>query len=363
MPTDTDPGVRALDAPCWTILTADGEGAGFEGSELHYLTEAEAREAAPSYQPEDEPPVQVVQLPTCCWTATLLCGKAYVDERGDFPAVHFADEADVLTSIGEEGLYPAQPGVFACGETGCETCAPYEQLRFVRMVGTKMVELGELALRFSRVQRVTFHPDGVRPETDSDHTVMLGLVACALAADYFPQLNTGLVAQFALAHDLPEAGAGDVSTLRQLSEEQLREKKNRERSETFKIHARFAGSLPWVARTIRWYELQHSPEAVFVWAVDKLLPKVCHILNGGATVRAENATVDELRDRYATQNAQIRERAAQFPILADLHTMLVDRMLAAVEEGPFCPVVQESCPGTERGASCTRPCFPEGGDR
>ncbi len=45
-----------------------------------------------------------------------------------------------------------------------------------------VVDLGRMALAFGRIDRITFYEDGGTPESDSDHTVMLGLVACAFAA-------------------------------------------------------------------------------------------------------------------------------------------------------------------------------------
>lgn len=61
-----------------------------------------------------------------------------------------------------------------------------------------VVELGRLALQFGRVNRITYHPDGHRPETDTDHTVMLGLIACAFAASHMPDLDRGVIAAYAL---------------------------------------------------------------------------------------------------------------------------------------------------------------------
>jgi putative hydrolase of HD superfamily len=68
-----------------------------------------------------------------------------------------------------------------------------------------LVDLARLALAFGRVDRTAVYlPDQTTPESDTDHTVMLGWAACAIAATWFPQLDLGLVAQFALVHDAPE---------------------------------------------------------------------------------------------------------------------------------------------------------------
>ncbi len=336
MPTETDRGVRRLDHPCWTIMLADGRAAGFEESEPHFLTEEEAGKAVPDYQREDEPPVQVTQLNTHCWVATLLCGEQYVDET-DEPAMHFADEASLLTSIAERGLFCVEPGVFTCDNDGCATCLPYAIPRLHLHLADKAVELGELALKFGRTERGTFHPDGLRPETDTDHAVMLSLVACALASEFFPRLDVGLVAQFCTVRDLPEVHAGDTRTLRLNGLRETAEKEQRERAATMKIHVDFHDPFPWVAYTIRRYELQDTAEAVFVRIVDKIMPKVCHILNGGVSVRAQNMTAAVLAERYEVQRDQIRGWAEKFPIdlnmdmLLAIYDILVGRELDIVK--------------------------------
>lgn len=84
--------------------------------------------------------------------------------------------------------------------------------------------LARISLAFGRVERLTRHEDGIRPETDTDHTVMLGLVACELAPT---SLDRAAVAAYALVHDLLEVYAGDTQTLI-VSENSLATKKSRE---------------------------------------------------------------------------------------------------------------------------------------
>ena len=66
-----------------------------------------------------------------------------------------------------------------------------------------IVALGDLALRFSRINRITYHQDGMIPESDTDHTVMLGLICCAFAQKHLPALDLGLIAQFCLTMNPP----------------------------------------------------------------------------------------------------------------------------------------------------------------
>jgi putative hydrolases of HD superfamily len=147
------------------------------------------------------------------------------------------------------------------------------------------VALAKLSFAFGRVNRVTFHEDGVTPESDTDHTVMLGIIACALADEINNDVNPlprpldlGAVAQFAFIHDIVEVYAGDAQTLT-ITDKERASKNDRERAATDRIIDEF-GSLSWLGCTLLTYERQGEPEARFVRVVDKILPKLTHLLNG-----------------------------------------------------------------------------------
>lgn len=197
-----------------------------------------------------------------------------------------------------------------------------------QILADRLVDLARLSLLFGRVDRITFHEDGKRPESDTDHTVMLGLAACAIAQET-GDLDVGLVAQFALVHDLVEAYAGDMPTLRALTSDRKAEKKAREHAAFSRIMGEFGLDLPWIDQTIAEYERQQWREARFVRALDKLMPKLTHLLNGGVTLRAEGMGVEELRARYDLQEQELLAYAADFPALMDLRAELVGRVLAA----------------------------------
>lgn len=149
-----------------------------------------------------------------------------------------------------------------------------------------VIRLGELAAQYATVHRVTYLPDGVTPESDTDHTVMVGLIACAVASAFDSKLDVGLVAQFALVHDLVEAYAGDTNTFGGLSEHLSAEKEEREAAALKRIEAEFCDTLPWVAETIRAYESLATPEARFVKTLDKIMPKITRLLNKRHTTDA-----------------------------------------------------------------------------
>ena len=198
-----------------------------------------------------------------------------------------------------------------------------------------VIRLGKLSLQFGRVNRITFHPPderrpdaGLMPESDTTHTVMLGLIACAIADEYVAYLDRGLVAEFALVHDLVEAYAGDMPTLRALGVDQKAEKKAREHLAYSRIRTEFGLDLPWVGEAIAAYERQELSEARFVRALDKLLPKITHIANDCATLRAQGMGFDELVARYEAQERELMVYASDFPVIFELRRALVDRVLA-----------------------------------
>jgi 5'-deoxynucleotidase YfbR-like HD superfamily hydrolase len=190
-----------------------------------------------------------------------------------------------------------------------------------------MVDLGRLALAFGRIDRTAvYHPDGVTPESDTDHTVMLGWLACALAARCFPHLDLGLVAQFALVHDAPEVYAGDTPTLR-IDAAGRAAKAAREQAAVRRLHAEFAARLPWFPDVIAVYEAQVLPEARFVRGLDKVLPKIVHLLDGCTGLREVGMDRAELTAVFGRQRDDMARYVGEFTALMDLRAALVGRVL------------------------------------
>jgi len=197
------------------------------------------------------------------------------------------------------------------------------------------IDLGELALLLGLTDRSSLHADGKTLESVTDHSIMLGLVACALAEVYAPDLDQGRIAIFCQVHDAVEGYAKDTSTLRLLSPAALADKANREGASFNRIEAQFAGKLPWLAYYIGEYERQNDYEALWVKAVDKLVVKITHILNRCAAPLRDGMTVAELTARYDAQYEELFGRngyARDFPYLARLYRNLVDRELAIFAE-------------------------------
>lgn len=72
------------------------------------------------------------------------------------------------------------------------------------MDAARQLAIADLILRFGRVNRATLHPDGERWETDTDHTVMLAVLALEIVAD-LERYATALLGLERLVHDGPDA--------------------------------------------------------------------------------------------------------------------------------------------------------------
>lgn len=164
----------------------------------------------------------------------------------------------------------------------------------------RAIEIARLALAFSRVARATRHEDGVRPEMDSDHVVMLALMVLEFCPERF---EVGDAVGYAVIHDLVEAYAGDTPTL-VLDAAGHADKAAREAAALARLRVEFVESpiLHWLET----YERQDAPEARFVRVMDKVLPKLTHLLNECAAARAFTTKVG-FHDAHARQLAGLTE--------------------------------------------------------
>ena len=173
------------------------------------------------------------------------------------------------------------------------------------MNASTAIALGQLALAFGRVNRVTFHEDGTTPESDTDHTVMLGLIACTACPAW---IDRGRVAEFVLVHDVVEARCGDTNTFG-ISDEGRKAKKEREAVAFASLREEFGEC--WLTRTLEAYEEQREPAARLVRYLDKAMPKITHILNNGVSTKIGGKgledVVDHHREQFATLNLEYPE--------------------------------------------------------
>lgn len=190
-----------------------------------------------------------------------------------------------------------------------------------------VASLGSLILKFGQTYRATTYPDGSTPESDTDHTLMLAVIACAFAREFAPMLDVGKIAQICLVHDLVEVYAGDTPTL-VISKQDLVSKGERELAAFERIKTEFGSTLPWVSDTIEEYESLRSSEARYVKTMDKLMPQMTHLLNDSKLLRGHNFTKDSLREYYKEQASVMNQAfAAEHGEVMQLRDALNDLIL------------------------------------
>lgn len=188
-----------------------------------------------------------------------------------------------------------------------------------------LVDIGRLILTFAKVNRVTLHEDGKRLESDTDHTVMVSVCACALAERLYKDLDLGKVSQFATVHDLVEAYAYDTDSFG-ISDEQRAAKEKREHDAYIKIRKEFDGVFPWIGETIESYEKLDTKEARFVKTVDKAMSKITHILNGGQYFKNRGLDEETMLHDYKTMTSTAEKKyGAEFPeVIALMEELIVE---------------------------------------
>lgn len=188
----------------------------------------------------------------------------------------------------------------------------------------KTIQLGELLIQFGKVDRAIYVDMKGTVESDTDHTVMLAVMACAIADALGLKLDLGKIAQYALIHDLVEVYAGDVSTL-DFHNTDFATKEANEREALDRIKREFSGTFPWIGRTIEAYELLDDEEARYVKTLDKVMPAISHLFSD-AKVVDEGFDDPEafLRSVRARDTAMRGSYAANQEIIMQLRELLLE---------------------------------------
>jgi putative hydrolase of HD superfamily len=183
----------------------------------------------------------------------------------------------------------------------------------------------DLFLPFHLIKRNHNLPRGPwRRETDVEHSWVVGVLACSMAPHIDPSLDVGKISQYASVHDLVEVYAGDTSlftsTARHHASKAEREQAGLERMR--REHPAF----PWLTDTIEEYESFATPEARFVYAVDKYVALMYDLLDEGKTLIKHGVT----HERYEIVRTVHRDKAHRDPRVGKYY----DEILAIIHEHP-----------------------------
>ena len=144
--------------------------------------------------------------------------------------------------------------------------------------------LDELSDMYADIRRATHDRDG-NLETDARHAIHLMKLAVPYAREFYPELDQGRIAAYALIHDIIEAYAGDVPSL-VMTAEQEQQKQLDEAQALIRLHEEYGEEWPEFIALIESYEALDTPEACFVKTFDKLDPGFTHFYSHGAQLKS-----------------------------------------------------------------------------
>lgn len=158
-------------------------------------------------------------------------------------------------------------------------------------IAAVVLKLSQVTIDFADIERAPRYYAHKR-ENNAEHSFMLGLTAVEIAEQYFPGLDSGLIAKFALVHDLVELETMDMPTF--TADEIALEAKAR--AEESALLALLETLPPSTGCYLERYEYQKEPEARLVRHIDKLLPFSVNINGAGKLVMEEDYGITSAAD-------------------------------------------------------------------
>jgi putative hydrolase of HD superfamily len=189
----------------------------------------------------------------------------------------------------------------------------------------RLLEFHTLLTSFAEIERVIHlkRRGKVELESDTEHSYNLAMMAWFLAP-YFPELAVPKVIMRALVHDLVEVHAGDTFVF--ADQAHLDSKDEREAAAQKQLAADWP-DFTTLHETIADYEAQGSPEARFVYALDKIIPMFTVYLNDGITWQERQMSLERL-------HAEKRQKISAFEGLLTYWDELYELLLQSPQLFP-----------------------------
>ncbi len=190
----------------------------------------------------------------------------------------------------------------------------------------RLIDLQELMMQFAAVDRRVYFPAPMnRVENDVEHTYTLAMAAWFLA-QHFPELNRDTLIHLALAHDLLEVHAGD--TFVYAKDDSLATKHKREAAAIKQLKQEWT-DFPELSAAIDEYERRESPEAKFVYALDKVMVITLNMLSGGSSWRKHGITLEQFIAEKEAKVPTSPEIYAYYEQLRDILTQNQSKFFAS----------------------------------
>lgn len=194
-------------------------------------------------------------------------------------------------------------------------------LRLARMgnvQASRQHPLSSIANTYGDITRATKDRQD-SPETDARHAIHLMKMAVPYAQEFYPKLNPGKVAAYALLHDIIEAYAGDTPSLG-MTPQQEQAKHHSKALALIRLEQEYGQDWPEFIALIQSYEALADSEACFVKTFDKLDPGFTHFYNEGAELKGRYGLLEH--DFYGAID-QATERMK--PYSGDFDQLMRDR--------------------------------------
>lgn len=184
------------------------------------------------------------------------------------------------------------------------------------------LQLTEFNVAYAQVDRHILYKseDGEfagRLESDAEHSYKLADLAQALVPRLNPDLDLASVLRFCLHHDKIEKIVGDTSIF--ASDELVSTKIARE-SAGLPALARELSLHPEIVDLVHEYEARSTPEARFVYALDKIDAILTIIHNNGLTWKEANIT----SDKHRAKRIELRSKVALAPELLPMFDAIAE---------------------------------------
>jgi putative hydrolase of HD superfamily len=156
----------------------------------------------------------------------------------------------------------------------------------------QLLEFVRFTHEIRTVERAILLESNKRSENDMEHGYQLALVAWFLIEKDNLKLDKFKVVGMALLHDVVEVYAGDVPSY--APEYNLPSKAENEKKAAVKLKKQWPEFVS-LHQMIDEYEARTTPEAQFVYALDKLIPVMNNYIYDGRTWKMANLDLDWLK--------------------------------------------------------------------
>lgn len=158
----------------------------------------------------------------------------------------------------------------------------------------QLLAFTELIRKFREVRRKVIFSYRAEPENDLEHSGQLALTAWYICSSQKLDLDLEKIFQYALAHDLVEAYAGDTpSAVHRSYEAERGSKEEREAIAAKRIKEEFP-EFADLHEVIHSYERRADREARFVYALDKILPILNIYPDGGHSWKINDVRIEDV---------------------------------------------------------------------